>query len=242
MSQIKGRWILGGMLLGLVTAGTALGSEPVQESAPTEGEVGTRATPMLREQIPFAVPTLPRSGSAPPPAASPSCLKQIYDSAYVTQQPIPPAQYYSVASSAFIRTRSNRADVNEFGLTAQELVGTASQPEDIAFAPVHLPHGATIRELVVVLYDSSGKDNLQVTLSRRMGDQPRASAKILTLESDCVLVSNVSSMRVPNLVIPYDGKYAHVLKFAVVPSQTPVASLPNPIVSVFEVRIGYTMP
>jgi hypothetical protein len=84
--------------------------------------------------------------------------------------------------------------------------------------------------------------NLEVVLARRMRDQPSSSARLLTLESDCVSMGTFGAMGTSNLAIPFDGKFAHVLKVLAVPSKSPVASLASPVVSIFEVRIGYTMP
>jgi hypothetical protein len=48
-------------------------------------------------------------------------------------------------------------------------------------------------------------------------------------------------MAATGLAIPFDSKYAHFLKLSVVQAKAPGMSAPSPQVSVYAIRIGYTM-
>jgi hypothetical protein len=176
------------------------------------------------------------------PTALPSCIKQIWDaSTNLTPQPVPAAQYFAIAAATMIvRPPLNSGQV-EFGLSQAEPFPGGEL--EWAFVPLNLPRGATIREIVATVYDSSGVENLQLTLSKRMRDQPRPSARLLTLESDCAPLGIFTTMGAANLAIPFDDKFAHVLKVSAVPAKTPVGVVgvtPGSL-SFQEVRVGYTL-
>jgi hypothetical protein len=170
-----------------------------------------------------------------------SCIKHLFDSSFQRGQ-IPPAYFYSISAVTFSRANNPRIYTSDAGLIVQEMAGVASSGAmDLAFVPVHVPHGAVIREIAVALHDTSSRENLQVLFARSMPDLPQGSALLMTLESACVQSPALTTMAASGLAIPFDSKYAHTLKLSVVPSQVPGMSAPSPQVSVYAIRIGYTM-
>lgn len=186
-------------------------------------------------------PPPPSSPPALPPSNPVSCLKHLFDGSFQRGN-VPPSQYYSVAATTFSRANNPRIHSSQTGLVVQEISGVASQGAmDLALVPVHLPHGAVIREIAVALHDTSMKENLQVLLARTMPDLPQGSAQLMALESDCMQSAALTTMAATGLAIPFDSKYAHFLKLSVVQAKAPGMSAPSPQVSVYAIRIGYTM-
>jgi hypothetical protein len=186
-------------------------------------------------------PALAPSPFPASPASPVSCIKQLFDSAFQRGQ-IPPSHYHSIAATTFSRANNPRIHASDAGLIVQEMAGVASSGAmDLAFVPVHVPHGAVIREIAVALHDTSGRENLQVLFARTMPDLPQGSALLMTLESSCVQSPALTTMAATGLAIPFDSKYAHTFKLAVVPAQVPGLSAPSPQVSVYAIRVGYTM-
>lgn len=186
--------------------------------------------------------TPPQMGTlAAPPSSPGTCIKHLFDGAFHRGN-VPPSQYYSIAATTFFRTSNPRIYSSPTGLVVQEMMGvvTGNLAMDLAFVPVHLPQGAVIREIAVALHDTNSKENLHVALARSMPDLP-GSALLITLESDCVQSPALTTMAATGLAIPFDSKYAHSLKLSVVPAQAPGISAPSPQVSVYAIRIGYTM-
>jgi hypothetical protein len=184
---------------------------------------------------------LPSSPPFAPPSSPDTCIKHLFDGAFQRGN-VPPSQYHSIAATTFFRTSNPRIYSSPTGLVVQEMAGvaTGNHAMDLAFVPVHLPHGTVIREIAVVLHDTSSKENLHVSFARSMPDLP-GSALLMTLESDCVQSPALTTMAATGLAIPFDSKYAHTLKLSVVPAQAPGMSAPSPQVSVYAIRIGYTM-
>lgn len=186
--------------------------------------------------------TPPPIGTSPATPSGPvSCIKHLFDSSFQRGQ-IPPAYFYSISAVTFSRANNPRIYASDAGLIVQEMAGVASSGAmDLAFVPVHVPHGAVIREIAVALHDTSSRENLQVLFARSMPDLPQGSALLMTLESGCVQSPALTTMAATGLAIPFDSKYAHTLKLSVVPAQVPGMSAPSPQVSVYAIRIGYTM-
>lgn len=216
------------------------------ESPQAESDVGTRTVPMPVQKLPgnpsgMREPALPSSSPFTPPSSPVSCIKHLFDGSFQRGQ-IPPSHYYSIAAPTFSRTSNPRIYSSETGLVVQEMSGvaTGSLAMNLAVASVHLPNGAVIREIAVALHDTSSKENLHVALARSMPDLA-GSALLITLESDCVQSPALTTMAATGLAIPFDSKYAHTLKLSVVPAKTQGMSAPSPQVSVYAIRIGYTM-
>lgn len=231
--------ILASAVLGMMEISLAI---PSQEQCDANPDMCARAFGGGRKQAP-SQPVTPPPSSQPalPPSNPASCLKHLFDGSFQRGN-VPPSQYYSVAATTFSRTSNPRIYSSQTGLVVQETSGVASQGAmDLALVPVHLPHGAVIREIAVALHDTSMKENLHVLLARTMPDLPQGSAQLMALESDCVQSSALTTMAATGLAIPFDSKYAHILKLSVVPAKAPGMSAPSPQVSVYAIRIGYTM-
>ena len=233
------------ILSGLFCAGVgeAANTEPTQETSPPEGEVGTRALPMQPQvfQSPKAS-SMAATPSSPYPAA---CVK--FNPTGLSQ-PIPATHYFSTTPVMPVVNR------NSFGSSSPSAGWIVSpsvyaienpnptQYEGIGAPELHLPHGAIIREVSILVRDNSGKQNLQAELLQDVGIGQPGGWIPLRLESDCLALGAQSKIGANNLAIPVDGRKAHRIQLGLVPAQVPLPSPNGAAIGVDIITIGYTMP
>jgi hypothetical protein len=226
--------------------GYAADGESAHEAAPTEGEIGTRATPMPMQKPGLTMPRNPQIlqaiPSTPPPPACWKIIEPPFQGAYVA-----PTHYQTVPAAAFSLASQPALGIH-FSLTARTGFRAWRDSNQIAnritfAAPGFLPQSAVIRQVEVFLKDDDPQYNLYFSLEETLaatGSDHGPFGAMLATTSDCVNSPQSTILLVNGFAVTINSQHAYWMHVEWDVSNLNNATFDSGIHFYF-VRLGYTL-